>query len=105
MKNKSALRSMSSGCDQPACAAPIHTKMECTGACNLHSKTSLAHLGCTGLAETVQGKPVTPMPPIQHTLNTMQLSFTHSELHSSDLVSYKENSHIVCVQWPYVWAC
>jgi len=67
-KIESAVQTMSSGSDQPGCAAPIHINMQCTGACDFHSKVSLTHRRCSGLAEIVQRKPASPMPPIQHAL-------------------------------------
>lgn len=92
-KNESTVQSTSSGCDQPGCAAPIYINMQCTDICNLHIKVSLAHPGYAGLSENVQRKPVPPMWPIQHALKTMQLSQTHSELHNTDLVSYRESGY------------
>lgn len=91
-KSESAVQSTSSGCDQPGCAAPIHINMQCTGTCSLHSKASLTHPGCAGLAETLQRKADPPMPPIQPALKTKRLSCTHSKLSNTDLVSYVESN-------------
>lgn len=92
-KSESAVQSMSSGCDQPGCAASICINMQCMGTCSLHVKASLTHPGCTGLHETVQRKPVLPVSPLQRALKTMQLSCTHNELYNTDLVSYRESNY------------